>query len=178
MKHALSPANLDVRAFALASGQLAGELALSDLPRVAAECAGGDASGVVAWSARGETRQGGKGEPQSWLYLSAQCVVPMLCQRCLERVQTPLVVDRWFRFVEDEASALAQDDACEEDLLVDDGAFRMQTLIEDELVLELPHIPRHQVCPAQRAAAADSVTSAPERRHPFAALAGFKPRQP
>ena len=88
-----------------------------------------------------------------------------------------LLVDRWFRFVADEATATAQDDTCEEDLLVMAGDFSVLGLLEDELVLELPLIARHGECPVQpklQVADAAFVAEQTSREKPFAALAGLK----
>ena len=161
---------LDIQALALAGVQTGGTVDIRDFARVAQACAGGEPLGAVQWQARAECRSSVSGEPQTWLHLDADCVVPLTCQRCLDTAQIRLRVDRWFRFVPDEASAVAQDDDCEEDLLVQDAGFTLAALLEDELVLELPHIARHDSCPTQ------NLTDArPEPRpHPFASLAGYK----
>ena len=43
-------------------------------------------------------------------------------------------------------SAEAEDDQAEEDLLVATPSFDALTLIEDELILALPLVPRHDDC--------------------------------
>ena len=93
----------------------------------------------------------------------------------LQQVQS----DRWFRFVEDEATALLEDDESDEDLLVFEPKLNLLVLVEDELILSMPLIPMHDVCP-------DPVTFAAvdpgferalaERERPFASLAGAKGR--
>jgi uncharacterized protein len=55
-------------------------------------------------------------------------------------------VDRPFRFVSSEQAAEAEDDQAEEDLLVATPSFDALTLIEDELILALPLVPRHDDC--------------------------------
>ena len=164
---------LDIEALALAGGQVGGTAPLSSLARVAQACVAGAPLGEVRWDARAQMRTGGTGEQQMWLHLEADCVVPLTCQRCLDTAQIRLRVGRWFRFVPDEASAVAQDNDCDEDLLVLDAGFALESLLEDELVLELPHIPRHDQCPAENPAPPQE-----RRPHPFAALAGFKPGKP
>jgi len=52
-----------------------------------------------------------------------------------------LLVDRDFRFVPDEATAMAEDDEAEEDLLVLSGEFDLLALVEDELLMDLPLVP-------------------------------------
>jgi uncharacterized protein len=84
-----------------------------------------------------------------------------------------LEVDRHFRFVADEAAALAEDDDCEEDLLSPSPDLTVQSLLEDELLLAMPLVPRHDRCDSPIELAAD-----PDLPHPFAALAGLKLSQP
>ena len=62
-------------------------------------------------------------------------------------VSIPIDITREFRFVANEEEAAAQDDDSEEDLLVSSREFNLAELIEDELLMGLPLIPRHDVCP-------------------------------
>ncbi len=176
MLHENAAPNLDVQTFAQASSSLAGSTALSQFGRVMEACAH-DAPGTpVQWQAHGEVRTDALGQSQIWLHLNAEVSVPLTCQRCLDVVQTHLAVERWFRFVRDEAAAVEQDNDCDEDLLVLTGNLDLPGLIEEELVLELPYIARHDVCPvAPPLSAADpDFVAEPERPNPFAALASLK----
>jgi uncharacterized protein len=85
----------------------------------------------------------------------------------------PIQVDRWFRLVADEATALAEDDDCEEDLLVMSDEFDAQALLEDDLLLAMPLIISHADC--QPPASTALIDDLP---HPFAALAGLKTPKP
>lgn len=175
-----NPRRLDARALAQAGGGLQGELAMADLERLNAdlhEQAAVDAVPSVAWRARGEMREGAAGSPPSpWLHLQARAVMPLTCQRCLGPVDTEVMVDRWFRFVADEAAAEAQDDDCEEDLLALEPRPDLLDVLEDELLMALPLVPMHDTCPADAPAVppAAELEPASERPHPFAALAGLK----
>ena len=62
-------------------------------------------------------RNPGHVQPEVWLHLQADAMLPLICQRCLEPVDVPLAVDRSFRFVADETTAAAEDDEAEEDVL-------------------------------------------------------------
>jgi uncharacterized protein len=179
MKHAWDPANLDIRAFARAGGQLDGQTPLSALPRLAEEQPVGDgalASAPVTWSLQGETRDVRGGAHQIWLHLKAQGQVALRCQRCLSPMVEALSVDRQFRFVADEATAMAEDDEAEEDLLVLGPAFDALALIEDELLMALPLVPRHPVCPQPLSGPEGLAEPPPElaRPNPFAVLSGLK----
>jgi uncharacterized protein len=102
--------------------------------------------------------------------------LPLICQRCLGPVDVPLVIERAFRFVETEAQAEQEDDASPEDLLVLSRDFDLAALMEDEVLMELPVVPRHEVCPVPvKLAVADANfdESAP-KPNPFAVLAGLK----
>ena len=86
-------------------------------------------------------------------------------------------LDGRFSFsIPDEASAMAQDETCEEEILVLAHDFDLHELVEDELLLELPYIARHDSCPAQpKMVLADpDFVAEPERPNPFAALAALR----
>jgi uncharacterized protein len=85
-------------------------------------------------------------------------------------------VDRWFRFVADEATADAEDEESEEDVLVMEPRFDLHSLIEDELLLALPLIPMHDVCPEPVRMSAGELPepAETEKPHPFAALAALR----
>ena len=173
MKQRFSTTHLNLRAFAQSAGQLADNENLTRYERVARECHGGGQGALVGWSARGEMRPGHLGQEVVWLHLRADASAPMICQRCLEAVDVPLLVDRSFRFVADEETAAAQDDEAEEDLLVLQPDFNLHELLEDELVLALPLIPRHDVCPNEvplQAVDPDFGVSVAGRPNPFAVL--------
>lgn len=148
--------HLDARAFARSGGRLRGRATLSDFPRVANDCVDGGSGKVVTWSASGELRSSADNPPQVLLHLQVDAVMPLTCQRCLEPVATTIAVDQSFRFVPDEDAADAQDDDSAEDLLVESAQFDLRELVEDELVLAMPLIPSHEVCPtAPRLSASD-----------------------
>lgn len=171
-----SPHRLDVRAFALAGGGLEGSEALEQFARVEEASTGDHGTSQVRWAARGEVRDDHSAEPQYWLHLQAHAELALICQRCLGPLHLPVVVDRWFRFVADETTATAQDEICEEDILVLAPDFNLHALIEDELLLELPYIPRHESCPVQgpMSVADPGIAEPAPRPNPFAALAGLK----
>lgn len=182
-KTSWNPERLDVRAFAQAGADLQADDSLSRFARLVAEAHADDGQpvlGSVAWQARGEMRAGASGgAPAVWLHLQADASIPLTCQRCLGPVDTPLSVDRWFRFVNDEATAAAEDDDCEEDLLALEPRPRLHDVLEDELLMELPLVPLHDTCPVPVVMqASDPMVGLeegePERKNPFSALAKLK----
>jgi uncharacterized protein len=85
-------------------------------------------------------------------------------------------IDRSFRFVESETVAEQEDDESEEDVLVCSREFDLGALIEDEVLMDLPLVPRHERCPAPvTLAAADADFDTPaEKTNPFAVLVQLK----
>jgi uncharacterized protein len=177
-----NPTRLDARRFAESGGDVGGELPVSALERLMVDLCAQEPSAanpVVRWQARGELRPDARGgTPAPWLHLQAGVEVPLTCQRCLGPVQTPLHLDRWFRFVATEAVAEAEDDDCEEDLLALEPRPNLIELLEDELLMALPLVPMHETCPVNLPLASGSATEdsaqAPERPNPFQALAQLK----
>ena len=181
MKREFAPERLDVAGFAAAAATLEAADPVPNYVRLAAELAGPAPDAVVRWEAAGEERAGADGKPAPWLHLEAEAIVPLTCQRCLSPVETPLVVDRWFRFVADEATAEAEDEESEEDLLVVSRDFDLRALIEDELLMEIPVMPVHDVCPVPvRLSSSDEDFKAAEeaKPNPFAVLGALRSRKP
>jgi uncharacterized protein len=170
---------LDVRAFVEAKGHWSEDRAVSDLERLASErCPGDDRQPSVHWHVHGDMRPGSGAEPSVWLHLVARTTLPLSCQRCLGPVDTPLEVDRWFRFVADEVTAEAEDDDSEEDVLALEPRPDLLALLEDELLMALPLVPMHEMCPDALAnPGAKSGASLPMESvapNPFAVLSKLK----
>ena len=170
-----------MNAFATGADTLTGDAPVSDFERLSAELAEPETDARVTWKATGERRAGGDGVPAPWLYLRVEATLPFVCQRCLTPVQLPLTVDRAFRFAADEETAALEDEASEEDVLVAARDFDLLALIEDELLMEIPVTPRHDVCPVPvRLSVADpGFEEAQEAAaSPFAALEALRGRKP
>lgn len=131
----------------------------------------------VQWRVQGEQQTDASGHAQVWLHLEAGVSLPLTCQRCLGPADIEVAVVRDFRFVETEAQAEAEDEEAEEDVLVLSRDFDLLALVEDELLMELPLVPRHAVCPGDVKLAvqdADFEAASAAKPNPFAALAGLK----
>jgi uncharacterized protein len=168
---------LDLKSFAQVTDSLSGEEALAAHARLAQEAHGPLDGLAVKWTARGEFRPGAGGGNEVWLHLQAIARLPLTCQRCMNPVDTEVSTDRWFRFAADEATAAALDDESEEDVLVLSSEFDLLTLVEDELLMALPLVPRHETCPVNVKLAvedADFAAAAAVKPSPFAALASLR----
>ena len=169
--------SLNLQALAASGEPLVDVMPLQKLERLAQESIGLQPDLMVNWQAAAELRVGSSGQPDTWLHLEANTTVPMTCQRCMGAVQTPLQIDQWYCFVASEEIAMAEDDASEEDLLVMTPQFDLLALLEDELLMALPLVPMHEVCPvAPLLSAGDLGGDVDEeaRPHPFAVLAQLK----
>ncbi|RZL88602.1 MAG: DUF177 domain-containing protein [Variovorax sp.] len=177
MTREFAPGRLDVDGFAQAAATVSGNDPLQAYPRLGAELAGPASDPFVRWEAHGARRDGPAGMTVPWMHLAAQARVPLVCQRCLAPVDVELQVDRWFRFAPDEATAAAEDEESDEDVLVASREFDLHALIEDELLMEIPVTPRHELCPEPtQLSAVDPDFEAAEaaRPNPFAALESLR----
>jgi uncharacterized protein len=171
---------LHVEALARDHAALEGSEPVTSFPRLMTSAhpdASPETARAVHWRACGELRQPHSIEPQNWLHLEARTSMPLVCQRCLGPVATPLDVDRWFRFVRDEDEAAALDAQIEDDVLALGRPLDLLGLIEDELLLALPLVPRHERCPVPlpMSAGIEPELEA-EPANPFAALEALKRR--
>jgi uncharacterized protein len=162
---------LDIEAFARARGELQGQDNLADLKRLGADLLiAEDEHRRVDWQVQGGHRRLAAGQVLPMLQLRARATVPMQCQRCLGVVDIGLDVDRVFLFAADEDEAARLDEDQDDDLLVVSRAFNLITLLEDELILALPIVPRHDACAPPAPSQETQTSPAPERPHPFDAL--------
>jgi uncharacterized protein len=181
MKQESAPTRLDLKTLAHSGSGISGSDVLSKYERLSEEARGLAADSPIEWSAVGEIRSAATGEDQVWLHVTAQVSMPLVCQRCMGPMEVALDVSPSFRFVATEEIALAQDEEAEEDVLVFSREFNLAALIEDELLMALPLIPRHEACPTPvKLSAADAAfeQASGEKTNPFSALAklqGLKP---
>jgi uncharacterized protein len=178
------PQRLDLRAFTRDAGSLQGELPLAALQRLAPSLLtpeGDDADPIdpaatrVAWRAAGEQRPVRGGEPELWLHLQAGATVRLECQRCLQPMVQALSVDRHLRFVDGEDQAARLDEDSDDDVLALPPSLDLHALIEDELILALPLVPRHEACSQPLPMSAADAGADEEAPHAFAALARLRP---
>ena len=188
---ALDPLRLHVASFAADALEAEGDWAIAELPRLAdSECpldagsplkaradvpkapprSASDLTRRVRWRAIGSHRRVG-GEDQVWLHLLADADVVLQCQRCLLPLDEAVHVDRHFRFVADEDTAAALDDEIEDEVLALPKALNLRDLVEDEMLLALPLVPRHDVCPEAVPLQFGDVEEVEEKANPFASLA-------
>jgi len=144
-----------------------GEVAVSDLPRLANELA--DKSGTLRWTLQGGSNM--RGHPQ--MSVSVSGTVRLMCQRCLTPFDFDFASDSTLVLAPDEDSAdeidaLLEDESVE--VIVGSRNFDISQVIEDDALLTVPLSPKHEVCPGH--VAPDVVKD--EKVSPFAVLKNLK----
>lgn len=178
MKDAGAAHTIDLGALCRHGQTQHGSTPLSAMPRLVSSLfAIPAAADVVNWSASGSLLPVAGSEAQVWLALQARACVQLQCQRCLQPMLQTLALERRLRFVRDEDEAARLDEDSEDDVLALPPRLDLPALLEDELILALPLVPRHEHCPEplplpDQLPAADEETTP----HPFAALAALRGR--
>ena len=117
-------------------GELVGELELARLPRLAGLLH--STAGSVRASL--QFRQRGIGRLQGTLELAT--TVRLICQRCLEPFDQPIAERVELMFVKP-GEAGASTPVGHEPIELDDGRLLPARLIEDELIVAIPLVPKH-----------------------------------
>jgi uncharacterized protein len=175
------PKRLDLRVFSRDAGTLQGEAPLALLQRLAPSLlppGTGEVASPVCWRVDGAMRPVRGGEPELWLHVTARAAVVLECQRCLQPMAQVLQVDRHLRFVDGEDEAARLDENSDDDVLALPPSLDLPALIEDELILALPLVPRHEVCPQPLPMSVADEGAEEETPHAFAALARLRPSGP
>jgi uncharacterized protein len=169
--------HLDIQHMAQSAQAVSGQVRVGVFTRLMQDVLPSGADHLAAWSVHTHTRQPlGQAQAQVWLSLEASACLPLVCQSCLEPVDVSIVSQRSFRFVASEEQALLEDEDAEEDVLVNPHDVDVCALMEDELILSLPLVPRHGGCIAAYQATPEEVAADLEaaRPNPFAALVNLK----
>lgn len=139
-----SEVRFDAFRLARQGGTMSGTFDARRLPNVDDVLAAGDDPVPVAWTIEG--RSSAEGRPALQVELAGS--VPLVCQRCLGRVDWP-VAQRTEVLLAGDGNELSRlDEASESEVILADRPLEAATLVEDELVLTLPFAPRHEgECP-------------------------------
>jgi uncharacterized protein len=159
---------IDAFEFCRSNGHRDGVMPVAEMSRLNKDCA--DQSGEIAWAVDGATSK--QGYPM--LTLSVSGTVQLMCQRCL----TPFAFEMDSSTVlmlgkdDEEADQIEQiiDDESI-DVIVGSRTCDIRDLIEDEALLALPQVPKHEVCPESKVV--DALNS--DKPSPFAGLKSLKP---
>ncbi|TKC83887.1 DUF177 domain-containing protein [Trinickia terrae] len=194
---AVDPREFDVFEFARSGRQAAGAVRVSQLPRMLNEVPeeAPDRDTVFTWQAEGSTQpelqdDGTEGQ-QPYLRLAVHGSAWLECQRCLSPYEQAFDIDATYRLAATEAEVeeFPLDDD-EVDVIVGSRQFDLVDLIEEDLLLALPLVPKHEVCPQVHESLVSGVGGADEdedaeessdepdgesdKPNPFAALEALK----
>ncbi len=184
---------IDIFEFARSERRAAGVVRLSQLPRMLNEvpATAPDRDSTFTWQAEGagqrEAREDGAESLQPYLRLVLHGTAWLKCHRCLEPYLQMFDASIQYRIVvtEEEAEAYPLDDDGV-DVIVGAHEFDFLNLIEEELLLSLPLVPKHEDCPqthesllpmAVNSESEQVVDKAPrgnEKPNPFAVLEALK----
>ena len=161
---------VDVFDLAACGERIEGEFELARLPRLAESLL--DTDGTLRYVVKGLVDA--DGHPAADLSLRGR--LRLECQRCNAPLEFDLERDTRFRFVHSEAELEAlplEDD--EADVIAGSHAMDLAAWVEDEAILSLPLVPRHESC-SPVAGRSRQVESTTDRPNPFAVLAALKGR--
>lgn len=162
--------------FARLAQSVRGEVAVSDLGRLT-EGLPKEQPGRIVWQLQGQQDAAGR------LYLDVQALgeLQLECQRCLRPFTWSVAVHNSLRLLasRSEIEAMdareAQGDASDEEYILATERLDSLIVVEDELVLALPYVPMHEVCPDQLDSVDDeSEEKESNRPSPFAVLGQLK----
>jgi uncharacterized protein len=173
---------VDIERLADAGERVDFDTPLDVFPRLAGELADATGRAVGHVAVTRERRQ-----PVA--VVSVQAVLPLVCQRCLRPVIIEVRSDARVALVAD-LDAADRLDSSVEPVVVEDGRVALRDLVEEELLLAVPLVPRHedesQCGPAAVAETAAGTPSAgdpveaisPDTQKPFAGLGELLKRGP
>ena len=158
---------IDAFEFCRSNGHREGVTPVAEMSRLNKDCA--DQSGEIAWAVDGATSK--HGFPQ--ITLSVSGTVQLVCQRCLTPYayemdsSTVLMLGKDDEHA-DEIEEIIADETI--DVIVGSRQCDIRDLIEDEALLALPQVPKHEVCPDNKLL--DSLQTG--KPSPFAGLKTLK----
>jgi uncharacterized protein len=136
---------IDAFEFCRSNGLREGVTPVAEMTRLAADCA--DNSGDITWSIQGgATRQG---YPSMTLSVSGN--VQLVCQRCLTPFGYHLDSSTMLVLGKDDEEADQVEEILDDesiDVIVGSRTTDIRDLLEDEALLALPQVPKHEVCPS------------------------------
>lgn len=165
--HAPLPDQIDVER-AVATGRIyAGSFPLANLPRLTSLLAGSDGD------VRYELKFGRNMIGQRMVEMHVETGFPLICQASLDPFVLPVQVDTRLGFVKSEDDDAGLPEGFEP-ALTDAGMVSPAALIEDELILVVPVIPRKPGATVKQPTMESEGEAVDEKPHPFAALASLQ----
>ncbi len=163
-----SPKLFDIFALAESTKEVTGNLALADMPTLALALTGEKKDAKAHYALK--ATKGEKGLLAVQLTLEAE--MSTQCVYCGEACRIPIhkTMALLLAHSEEEADRFPIPEDGEFDIIVGSKRFNAADLVAEELILSLPHFPRHDACKATDALKTDSLETRSEN-HPFSNLA-------
>lgn len=160
---------IDSLRFAAEGGYLSGKLALSQLPRLS-DVLTSQAGSLVCVLAGFREPDAGKAKLGLRLQVSGR--LSLRCERCLSDVDVDCAIDsRLMLIPPGEAWPEEELETDDYDAIPANRELSLLSLVEEEVLLALPIVPRHAHCQPPSGTGDEDVERRPS---PFAALAGLK----
>ena len=170
------PKEIDAFRFAQTGRELEGTIDVADMPRLASSLH--DNKGEVAVSMRFGIDPTGtpfvKGHFETVLFLT--------CERCMQELRLPLQIDTLLGLVKHEKLISNLTEQYEPWLIENDALVDPASIVEDELILALPLVPKHDDdCLPEEAwfsgDVEDNEATTEEKVSPFAVLSALKTKK-
>lgn len=126
----------------------------------------------VNWSLSGSTTIAN----ESFVEVAIRTTLVLECQRCMQLFQWPAVVQSVLQVMASE-KALETDEILVDDVdwVAGSSRFDLLDFLEDELILSVPYVPKHEQCPtALPVPESDRAEDDSGRPNPFAVLSKLK----
>ncbi len=174
-----APAAIDSREFTRRRQVLEGAGPVSAFERLGSLLSRDDSR--LTWQVSGSRRRRADASEEEVIDLAIDGEVSMPCVRCLAEVPVSIGVRRSFRLVGSEQQAAREDlEDLDFDVLVSSSRFDLAGLIEDEALLALPALARHDACEALAVPGSGADQPGPGtgsdevKRNPFAVLESLR----
>jgi uncharacterized protein len=170
------PKRLDPKRFASKEQQVAGEVELSGMTRLAEACGLKSLSGQVKVALQGSV------DDQGIALLSGQCqtTLPLICQRCMQPFDYKL--ETAFNLAPIQSEKQRQQLPSDyEALLLNEDELTVAELVEDELLLKAPLVCMHPLedCSVKQSSwqSGEIKQTSEEKPNPFAKLSALKAKK-
>ncbi len=163
---------VDVWQLARTQGEQEGSAALNEFVRLLSDLPEQPAR-MVQWQLAGETDSHGR----PFLNVHAHTTLVLECQRCLTLFDYSLQAHTRVQLVKTEeelADESVEEDPDVPDRVLGSAHFDVLAFVEDELILALPYVPKHEVCPSLPDELESAQGSDSRRPSPFSVLSELK----
>jgi uncharacterized protein len=159
---------IDAFEFSRSNGHRDGVTPVAQMNRLNKDCA--DQSGEIAWAVDGAVTS--EGYPS--MTVSVAGTVQLMCQRCLTPFAYEIDASTMLVLGKDDEDADQIEEVLDDesiDVIVGSRSCDIRELIEDEALLALPQVPKHETCPDT--GLLDALNA--DKSSPFAGLKDLKP---